>query len=218
VLSCPAGHAPSRQHLADGQVIAVFSSEHCSGCSMSGSGVASRMGNHLSFAASSRVSTRRGPSLRPHYSAFIAHDPIRLLAAPARPWLIALCRPLRSLPARREASRVRRTPFIHVPSLIPRGSPPLLASSSSRRMLPSPDLEGLGLPDVCYEATCGFTHVRPVDSLHPGFDGDLAIRRRRGSYMCRRPFTWRASFLSRGVRRFHGAPRAPDMALPREQA
>jgi hypothetical protein len=36
VLSCPAGHAPSRQHLSDGHVIAVFSSEHCSCCSMSG--------------------------------------------------------------------------------------------------------------------------------------------------------------------------------------
>ncbi len=35
-LSCPAGHAPSRQQLAGGQLMAVFSSEHCSGCSMAG--------------------------------------------------------------------------------------------------------------------------------------------------------------------------------------
>jgi hypothetical protein len=36
VVSCPAGHAPQHQQLAGGQVIAVFSSEHCLGCPMAG--------------------------------------------------------------------------------------------------------------------------------------------------------------------------------------
>jgi hypothetical protein len=36
VLGCPAGNAPKEQHLAGSQLIAVFSSEHCSGCSLAG--------------------------------------------------------------------------------------------------------------------------------------------------------------------------------------
>jgi len=39
-------------------------------------------------------------------------------------------------------------------------------------VLPSPDLEGLGLPNLCDGATCGFTHVRPADSLYAGDPAD----------------------------------------------
>lgn len=34
VLSCPAGKAPEDQHMASGQLLATFSSEHCSNCPM----------------------------------------------------------------------------------------------------------------------------------------------------------------------------------------
>jgi hypothetical protein len=42
-------------------------------------------------------------------------------------------------------------------------------------MLPSPDLEGLGLPDCVTGLHLGSLVLRPVHSLFPGSGGDLAV-------------------------------------------
>ena len=74
------------------------------------------------------MSCRRGLSLQRHYRAFSAHGPIRLLAAPAGlgsrlvPSVAVATRSSRGLPC---STRF----LVRVPSLIPRGSPPLPVSS-----------------------------------------------------------------------------------------
>jgi hypothetical protein len=57
----------------------------------------------------------------------------------------------------------------------PGGAARCIYRRTSRPVLPSPDLEGLGLPDCVTGLLAGSLALRPTYSLLPGFGGDLTV-------------------------------------------